>query len=979
MSKLEAFKAAFLPNSRLAKKLAQRVSAALRDIEAARAGADRLNDKLLGETRQSAKGLEKQVMAQVELGTANPGAAWLGMAPLAEQAAQLKAKVAGAAGGDLATPAEHFNRALDAANKAIDDARSGTRDIAKGDAAAALQGRITTLAGKIDTLFDTVRAAGGTVTQAQADEMDGYRDDAVTLRKDVRAAAKLAPTPGTERAVSRAITAGLADAVPAIGARLNDPKKDARGRTAMDDVRARLEVFDDRFAQSTEGNPDAARQNKAMRLAAVAAVTARRAAADVNDPNLEPRIARSLVGAYGPEMTATLAQGEDDDEDAKAAVQLAQALVMDDPVGKLMTGKINPEDAVQRIRDMAAAAGEKPSVMLKLLRQQFEMQIGSYTLSEISRGTKSVEKGFNISEVTGELSVKQVLGMTEVSRTGLRAEQDQKVADRPLFQDGGQGLRFRPTAQQVHTVKDGDTLASLAQTYLGDAALWPALVDANKVVTEPPADPKGKPEGTRHDLTKAGKDDKLPVGAVLIVPGQTSLLDQLAPYVAAWDDGEEEAEPKAARVLVPKDMAPPADTGPTVEELRKQVTDKGGERLPNRPTAEQLRDAASRLQSPRTQDPGYIQAPGLGQAHTLREPLGKEADIADPVARAAAEAEKRHGAINERQYAHLRLLARADAEDAETVLRQEGVPVEEVIARRIAARYGPDRVDDKKAREIAAAAEKWIATVPLTITFTASSLFGDASRNEPAHGTQYISDVVYTRGQTATADVIGRAQPVTGTDGKKQDATMGVTGGKKTGWEKTRGANYMRWRRDKDDREGRHDPLAYEDQQIFGAANPSFAQVKGGADGQFGTNYYGDAHFLLGEQVRNRVAFIVRAPKGPGAAPPVQRRDVKMLIYDMLTGGDKNAQFFDALLNSASVSPKALSISLNWEVHLYGGFDMTKDAAAIYLSDGIDDAVRRRIEAFATTNGLRCENIGAKPDGLEVLADAPPKEIALPA
>jgi hypothetical protein len=37
----------------------------------------------------------------------------------------------------------------------------------------------------------------------------------------------------------------------------------------------------------------------------------------------------------------------------------------------------------------------------------------------------------------------------------------------------------------------------------------------------------------------------------------------------------------------------------------------------------------------------------------------------------------------------------------------------------------------------------------------------------------------------------------------------------------------------------------------------------------------------------------------------------------------------------------------NWEVHSYGGFDMRKDAAEIYLPSDLDDSVKRRIEKFA--------------------------------
>jgi len=192
----------------------------------------------------------------------------------------------------------------------------------------------------------------------------------------------------------------------------------------------------------------------------------------------------------------------------------------------------------------------------------------------------------------------------------------------------------------------------------------------------------------------------------------------------------------------------------------------------------------------------------------------------------------------------------------------------------------------------------------------------------------------------------------------------------------------MRWRRDKDSHEGRLDDLAYEDQQIFGAANPAFEKAKGseqgGAAGGFGKNYYGDAHFLLSDSARNRCAFIVRAAAAKGAKVAVQRKNAAMLLYDMLSS-EADSQFLDAMLSMANGKDKITVPGLKWEVHLYGGFDITKDAKEIYLPDDIDAKVSKRIEKFATSNGIGFKKIGQKPDGLEILEKQDPKQMELPA
>jgi hypothetical protein len=976
MSKLEKFKAAFLPNGNLQKKLRERVNTALGDIESARSLAETLPQDQRPAALSRIEGLEAQIIGAAAAGARSPGDGWVLMNDLCKQATQEKAKLGALAKPPAKeSPADRIKR-LDATLKptrqALSEARLGTRDIPQEREANQLMDAVATLEKQVETLVRVV-ADSGAASADHCTQMQTYRVAAGDLVREVRGAQGLAPIGGTQRAATRALVDGVGQ-IPGFGDRLNANTKDPQGRTAKQDVLGRLEVFDRHFAEDPDTDPKAGARNTAMRVAAVATVSADRIAKDVNDPYIAPRIGRALIEEYEPELGLKLSEGEDDDDTDKA-LKLARALVMDDPVTKLMTGKLDPIDAVQRIRDMAEAGGEEPSVMLRLLRQQFEMRIASLSFDEVKKGKKEDDRGadgnFALQDITGELSPDQ---FNEITDTTLRSSPSNlgNQSDVAQWKQDGGGLQLRPGVGEVYTVKAGDTFGSIAQAKLGDKTRWNAIRDKNKAVDV---------GGTVHKLQTLGADAALPIGAQVVVPTQTSLLDQLEPYLAAWDDAEKQPPPKAPKDRTRQRPTRVKGTGPTRDDL-----DEMRETQPEI-TPEALRAAFAKLRSPKNTardadgnaldqaDPSWIQVPGLGQDHAPRAPLGSDTESKEQGPRArdgrnAAETEALQGAVNGRQYAHLRMLARADEEDRAAVLAKEGKTAEEAVEEKIIARYGPNRVTPELAKKIAKAAEKWIATVPLTLTFTADRLFSP-DKDGPVHGPQYKSDVELTRGREKMEDLIGRDD--------KGAGEVGTQGGSKTitGW-KSRGENYMRWRRDKDNREGRHDDLDYEDQQIFTAANPAFSKTKGGTGGDFGTNYYGSAHFLVNDACRNRCAFIVRAGGAAAPTPPVQRKDIGMLIYDMLKTSGENAKFFDAMMSIASGASTVTSPNLNWEAHLYGGFDLRKDAAAAYLPNDIDDNLRARIEAFCKNNGIQCGKVGAKPNGLELKAEQNPTAVPLP-
>jgi hypothetical protein len=329
----------------------------------------------------------------------------------------------------------------------------------------------------------------------------------------------------------------------------------------------------------------------------------------------------------------------------------------------------------------------------------------------------------------------------------------------------------------------------------------------------------------------------------------------------------------------------------------------------------------------------------------------------------------RHGAINERQYAHLKLLDRCDEDEKQRFLAEKGKSVEQYVHESLALIL---KCDAPTAKNKLQKAFQNILSVPLTITFKAENLFSDSTKDEPAYGSVYTSEVVYSRKKVDLEDLVGR--------GEKTEGQAAITGGQKkqvkegeeedANWVAERGKNYLRWRTDKDDREGRQDRLPFEDQQIFGAANPSWQKAKGATpeddavpDGSVGSNYYGNAHFLLKDSVRNRIAYVVRGGiSNGGGKTAFQRKDFLMLFYDMIMGGTKNKPYIFSLI--ALGTDDYVKTSNAWEFHLYGGFDIRKDAEAIYIADVVEPAAKSRIEAFAKKHGIR---IGDKASGVPVV------------
>jgi hypothetical protein len=944
MPNFDKLKAAFLKKSKLRSKLnAERD----RGMAALRTAREELDSLLPGHALRDTRGTDidglQLRIAEAATGGARgrtTGQAWLAVKALAAEGELLL----GAVRQDVvqaldrqSDEEQQLNERLTEIYDLVDQIRSVRRRILDDEEIQSIDTALQQRVSQVDLIARNARA-----TPLQAARDHGRLQPHVRALQQLEQRAQralLAPDPKSKRAVSAKSVETVLSVGTTFGEVLRSDNKNPQGQTARQQVDGQLEVFDRHFALPDDTESGRVK-NGAMRLATIVRVTGERIAHKVNDPALKSRLARLMVTEYESELRQELENAGGEPEEVEQSVNLARALVMDDPVTRLVTGKISMEDAVQRIRDMAQVAALPPSEMMTLLRQQLEMQLGSLTADEVSRGEKKKDGIFSfvLKDLYGELSSEQLSGLVELDKRQKsigRRDQDSEI----LWKQDGTGLAFKPTSAAAHRIGPGETLTSIAQALLGrsDEEALQSIRDVNTVLIVPAPPPTGgKPPGpsTEHRITTFSDTAVLPEGAPLLVPAAVPPIDLLGTLVSAWDTPErDDPTPKPTYDKAPDQTSIPKDA-------------------PKRPSVEELRDGISKLR----RTTGTTSAPGLGQSHKVDRPLDGDGSKVDP-----------DGALNPRQYAHLRMLQREDQDEKQAFYREHGQTVEEWVIEQLAARYKIEEI--QLAGALVQRALQAFESVPLTVTFKAERLFATPGKDEPSHGSLYASEVTYSRGTKKVSELIGRGDQ-TGLE------TVGVTGGEDTGWKSDRGENYMRWRTEKDDREGRRDWLAPEDQQIFGGVNPNFDKLKGG-DRRFGSNYYGDAHFLLRDAVRPRSAFAVRGGGVSigGGKSVAQRRDMMMMLYDMLKNVESNKQYLDAVLAIALGKSTVIGTGLDWEVHIYGGIDLRRDVSHIYVKPGLDSDVQGRVDRFGEQHGVVVRSYGDMPEGLVVRSGVKPFEV----
>jgi hypothetical protein len=337
-----------------------------------------------------------------------------------------------------------------------------------------------------------------------------------------------------------------------------------------------------------------------------------------------------------------------------------------------------------------------------------------------------------------------------------------------------------------------------------------------------------------------------------------------------------------------------------------------------------------------------------------------------------AEKKKSSTALNDKQAQHFSRLRGEEEDTAGDYEGQHKSPRDFVLGK-FQSRYNIQ--DPSAAGTLVDGVLKALETVPLTLTSKMDNLFkerGDKA-NLPLYGSQYKSEPSLMQEEVDVSDLVGKK------DRKKKAKSIGRPD---ANFAKTRGDNYLRWRRDKDERETGFHGLDADDLPVFAAVNPNFNETKGGnanlaqwdtkskawTGTTYGENYYGDVHMLLKDSVRARSTLIARG-KQSVQGRRIERLDLTFLLADMCRLFMYD--YVDALVASIKKPGTVVLTNMDAEVHIYGGFDVAKDVQAFYLQPAAfaaTDGAAGRCKEFAKDNGIRVEDIGKKPATYDITA-----------
>jgi hypothetical protein len=331
----------------------------------------------------------------------------------------------------------------------------------------------------------------------------------------------------------------------------------------------------------------------------------------------------------------------------------------------------------------------------------------------------------------------------------------------------------------------------------------------------------------------------------------------------------------------------------------------------------------------------------------------------------AAEQAKSGTALSAKQSEHFARLRTEEAADASDYEGSKKSPRQYVVDK-LMTRYAI--ADTSKAETLADDLLASLATVPLTLTSKLENLFKERTdkADEPHYGSAYKSEPALMQQQVDVSSLVGKpGRGTAATSIGKPDANFA----------RSRGENYMRWRRDKDERETGFHGMGADDLPVFAAVNPNFHDTKGGnanlaswdmtkkefTGTTYGANYYGDMHMLLKDSVRPRSTLIARGKKEVKGRR-IERTDLTFLLADMfrMLMGD----YIDAMVAALHKPDQIVLTNMDAEVHVYGGLDVATDVAAIYLSPvafAATDGPAARCKAFAAKHSIRVEDIGAMP------------------
>jgi hypothetical protein len=181
-----------------------------------------------------------------------------------------------------------------------------------------------------------------------------------------------------------------------------------------------------------------------------------------------------------------------------------------------------------------------------------------------------------------------------------------------------------------------------------------------------------------------------------------------------------------------------------------------------------------------------------------------------------------------------------------------------------------------------------------------------------------------------------------------------------------RGPSYLRFRHWKDQLMTSLQGLSTGEMASFGAGNITWDTAKGSDTAAgFGTNYYGDMHFVLDRtKFGSRIVFTA----GDHGEP---RRDPMLALHDLCGDGMgrtwlkkvKDLALLDNVVNAVRTKAPLVGVGLKLEFQVFGGIDMLNDVTEVWLASKHSAQALQRVQAFYVGKPVNVQVIGAAPPG----------------
>jgi hypothetical protein len=333
----------------------------------------------------------------------------------------------------------------------------------------------------------------------------------------------------------------------------------------------------------------------------------------------------------------------------------------------------------------------------------------------------------------------------------------------------------------------------------------------------------------------------------------------------------------------------------------------------------------------------------------------------DRTATVVASGSTRGGAkLTDRQEQHLSEIEQAEA-------RRNTGSVRDDVAQAFMTMF---LMDEAKARATLAIVENWLPTMPITITVGAEDWFGrkDDAPSQKKGTSSFKPATAWTH--DASVEELFDKAGAAGTieyRGKYEHPK----------YAEERGENYLRFRAWKDRLMTSLLDFTPAEMPTFGAANVNWEATRGSAGfdtKSYGKNYYGDMHFLMKDSVRTRLIFTATDHGAP-------RRDPLLALHDFCVGGshtglkDVKKEATVVEIVNAATTGTPIGADLPFEVQIFGGIDIAKDVAKIFVKGDASKIVVQNLKSFTKKTKVPHEVMSTIPTGVMASASTVKKSL----